>query len=290
MSTSVRRAINAKIEAGDYYDAQQMVKTAFRRLGSKGQLAAALDFCVHSAGEMSNAGEHDLAADLGNDLVDSLVSAKEKPSSENLALIEKVMTKIPAHAAMVSKYRLLNSALKWSAGESSQGHPQLHRLAAESYLAEEEFGKSQNHLVYCGDGPALAALVRRWRQRGYPNEQDLFSLRVLLMLLALNDTMTARTFWNEMAGDVFSSGTLPQETELPEPVVQCGSFLLVAAEARSIDFFRAVRGKYALVLRRDSTFEKYLDEIESRLFGVQKQQGGLGAIFDMLMGSGGSGG
>merc|ERR1719420_1807403 len=77
---------------------------------------------------------------------------------------------------------------------------------------------------------------------------------------------------------------------VPEPPVQFGSFLLCAAEAQSLEFFREVKGKYALVTRRDPSFQKFLDEIEAKVFGIQAQKSGIGAIFDMLLGGGSSDG
>lgn len=75
----------------------------------------------------------------------------------------------------------------------------------------------------------------------------------------------------------------------PVPVVACGTFLLAAAEANNLEFFRMVRGKYALVIRRDQSFDKYLNEIESHVFGAQAQRSGLGAMFEALMGGLGGG-
>eukprot|EP00930_Biecheleria_cincta_P089733 TRINITY_DN79074_c0_g1_i1.p1 TRINITY_DN79074_c0_g1~~TRINITY_DN79074_c0_g1_i1.p1 ORF type:complete len:298 (-),score=65.70 TRINITY_DN79074_c0_g1_i1:72-965(-) len=295
MSGAVKRSIEQKIASGDYYDAQQMVKTAFRRLRAKGQEDAAAEFCVQSAAKFSESQQHDLAADLGVDLVDSLRDSESTLTAEHVNQIASIVKAIPAHAAVTTKYRMLNKALKWSAISTGLGHPELHRIAAESYLAEQEFGKCQGHFVYCSDGLALAEMVRRWRQEGYPNERDLFSLRVLLMLLALNDIDTARSFWNNIAGDVFRTEDVAAAAQpegetavaaVPEPAVQAGSFLLAAVAASSHDFFKAVRAKYTLVFLRDSTFAKYLDEIEARIFGVRQPKEGFGALFDMLMGGG----
>lgn len=290
MASTVRRSVEEKISAGEYYDAQQMVKTVIRRLCAKKQQTDAAELCVDMAQRFSDAQQHDLALDLGNDLVAMLEDIEAPPSNENLQRIEVILRGIPAKASELQKYRVLNRALKWSAGSSKHGHPRLHRLAADSYLAEQNFGSCQGHLVYCGDGPALADMIKAWRKQGYPNEKDLFALRALLILLSLNDAITARTFWDEIAGEVIAKQSQPTSTpsralDQPEPALQCGAFTLAAVEAKSLDFFRAVRGKYALVFRRDASFEKYLDEVESSVFGVRKQQTGFAAMFNMLLGN-----
>merc|ERR1712151_1197871 len=94
---------------------------------------------------------------------------------------------------------------------------------------------------------------------------------------------------NPEAAGASSSTSAPVESEraVPAPAEQCGGFLLAAVEAMNLDFFRVVRAKYTLVARRDATFDKYLDEIEARAFGERRQRGGLGAIFDALLGGGG---
>lgn len=250
--------------------------------------------CVDNAARFSAVGKHELAVDLGKDLVSSLLSREAVPSEESLAQIEAILKAIPKNEATPVKYALIHQALKWSSTTCSTGHPRLHRLAATSYWAEGEFGKCQGHFVFCGDGAGLAAMVREWHKCGYPNERDLFSLRMLLILLSLNDLGTARTFWDALHAEIklpcsiASAGSgVPDQAPHPEPPVQCGTFLLCAAETRSTEFFRMVRGKYALVIRRDSTFDKYLDEIEVKVFGAQAQRSGFGALFEMLLGGGG---
>merc|ERR1711924_207917 len=139
--------------------------------------------------------------------------------------------------------------------------------------------------------------VGEWRKRGYPNERDLFSLRLLLILLSLNDLVTARAFWDAVnAGLQLPAPGAPSVSDqapIPELPVQCGTLLLCAAEqksvaaAKSLEFFRMVRAKYHLVIRRDPSFEKFLDEIEGKIFGAQVQRQGIGALFEMLLGGAG---
>jgi hypothetical protein len=310
------RSIDEKIAAGEYYDAQQMVKTLHRRLCAKRKHEEADKLCVESAARFSLAGQHELAVDLGKDLVSSLATRKEEPADENLALIEAILQDIPSKVASHPKYALMHQALKWSSASAacSTGHPRLHRLAAMSHWADGDFGKCQGHFVFCGDGPGLAEMLRAWRTKGYANEQDLFSLRLLLILLSLNDIATARSFWDDVneirllpaaaasssefqtdqalasVPSASSSSSpaqvpVPPEEQVPEAAVQCGTFLLAAAEGRNLQFFRCVRAKYLLVFRRDPTFNTYLDEVEAKVFGIQAQPQGIGAFFDLLLGS-----
>lgn len=290
---SCSRSVDEKIDAGQYYDAQQMAKSLYRRLCAKAQHAEAGQLCVDLASRFSAVGEFELAANLGQDLVSSLEARQELPSDENLSQIEAIFQAIPSNAASSQKYALVYKALKWSSASCSSGHPRLHRIAALSHWADGNFGKCQGHYVYCGDGPGLAKMVREWRQKGYTIERDLFSLRVLLILLSLSDLVTARSFWDAVnegeALDLRAMDVAENEAEVPEPALQFGAFLLAAAESHSAKFFRIVRSKYTLVIRRDRTFDKYLDEIEAKVFGTRVQQNGIGALFDLLLGSGGSG-
>jgi len=293
MVERARRIVEDKIQSGYYYDAQQVVKTVHRRLCAKGQEEAAADLCVESARRFSNAGQHELAADLGKDLVTMLVDSNRVPCEEDLARIEAIVKEMPPGAASAPKYILLQSALTWSSSACPGGHPRLHWLAAQCYWDDHEYGKCQAHLVYCGDGLALAQMVSEWRDRGYPGERELFALRTLLILLSLNDVKTARTFWDAISGVPELRSTdaegQPAVPAAPEPPVQCGVFLLASVESKNLAFFRSVRAKYTLVIRRDFTFDKYLDEIECRVFGATVQRTGLGALFDSLLGGLGSG-
>lgn len=292
---AARRGIEEKIKSGDYYDAQQMVRMLHRRLTSKAQHAAAADLIVECAGRFSAVERFDLAADLGKDLVSGFESAEAPVTDENVARVGSVIESIKPHEAVTAKYAMMSKALKWSTESSPSGHPGLHRLAAKSYQAEEEFGKCQSHYVFCGDGPGLADMVQEWSLSGYPNEKYLFVLRILLILVSLEDLTTGRAFldavsaWDRKSSSVGqvaadSAGSEVTAQPAPEPALACATFLLAAAEAKSFLFFRSVRTRYALVLCRDSTFENFLDTIEEKIFGVKAQKGGLGALFEALLG------
>jgi hypothetical protein len=296
-----------------------MVKSAHQRLLAKGKDAEAVSLCVNAAQRLCQDGEFELAADLGKTLISHYEEQETCVSQSNLQSLESILEPMPPGSP---KYSLLQSALTWSASAASSspettkqprlsnGHPRLHELAAKTYWQGKEYGKSQAHYVYCGDGPGLAQMVLDWRKRGYPNEQGLFALRTLLILLYLNDLTTARSFWtaiNSTCGDRESGDSLAQpppslygislagsssgeEVEHPDVVVQCGTFFLAAAEARNLEFFRTVRVKYFVTFRRDASLCKLLDEIEILVFGVTAQRGGLNAIFDALLSASGGGG
>merc|ERR1712216_233644 len=270
--------------------------TFCRRMRSRGKEEAAAEFCVSCASKLCASDQYELAIDLIKDLVDFYEEAGEEPNDVSLERIETVMGSIPAGKACIVRIDLLQRALKWSSEWHDCGHPRLHRLAARAYREDHAYGKSQGHLVYCQDGNELADLIQEWKLDGYPNEEHLFSLRALLILLSLNDLSTARSFWDRAAG----SASIPQiqsaveyagnddPTTPPTPALQCGCFLLAAAEAANLPFFRSVRAKYALVIRRDKSFDRFLDEIEVRVFGAQPQSqagaGGLASLLGSLLG------
>lgn len=274
-------AIERKIADGDFYDAQQMVKSVHRRLCSKGNFHDATRLCVETAQRLCRSEQYDLAIDLGKDLVAMFRDEDLPISDENIGCVESVLEGVPPYAASAPKFSLLKGALAWTKSSSStpMGSPQLHRVAAKAYWLEKEYGNSQAHLVYCADGPGLCSLVKEWREQGLPAEHDLFALRALLILLVLNDLITARSFWNSFEYNMESP---------PEPVVQCGTFLLAACECHRLDMFRDVRSKYTLVIRRDPALDSMLDSIELEVFGVKRQATGISALLESLLGMGGS--
>lgn len=281
MANSSLGSVEQSIASGNFYDAQQMVKMISRRMCAKGKVSEAADFCVESAKRLAACSQYELVAALGSDIVETYEATSAATSEDNISRVEVLVASIPPQLATVEKYRMLNKALAWSAKCTPHGHPRLHWIAAQSYRAEENFGRCQAHLVFCGDGPGLAEMVKEWRSKGYPNEKHLFSLRTLLMLLSLGDVMTARTFWLAVEGEqgAVSSTCHP----IPEPPVQCGAFLLAAAEGKSLEFFRVVRAKYALVIRRDVSFDLLLDEIEASVFNERTKKSGLGGLLESLL-------
>eukprot|EP00811_Abedinium_folium_P008762 NODE_18099_length_910_cov_6.893997.p1 GENE.NODE_18099_length_910_cov_6.893997~~NODE_18099_length_910_cov_6.893997.p1 ORF type:complete len:171 (+),score=54.99 NODE_18099_length_910_cov_6.893997:333-845(+) len=116
---------------------------------------------------------------------------------------------------------------------------------------------------------------------GSCEEEELFALRALLILMSLDDVATARDYWNKIAA--------PQDAATVAAALQCGSLLLAAAELRSLELWRCARTASAHVLRRDDSFERYLEEIEARIFGAAAPCTGLGALFKAFFSGGDAG-
>eukprot|EP00922_Rhytidocystis_sp_ex-Travisia-forbesii_P006082 GHVS01008813.1.p1 GENE.GHVS01008813.1~~GHVS01008813.1.p1 ORF type:complete len:311 (-),score=67.26 GHVS01008813.1:42-836(-) len=208
------------------------------------------------------------------------------------------------------KFGFIEKAVKWtkvtptaSSGSSSSasssscspyvrsiGHTRLHLHAGIAAWMEGLFGRAQNHLVFCdGEGRRLCELVSEgggWISRGYSGEKDLFLLRLVLMLLAINDVRTADQVMDERRRG--RTGQEEKGNEEEDDVIDSISlveqfaYLLVSAcKYKNCDFFNTVIRKYNLVLRRDGLFSKLTEQISANVFGkpVAKKSGFLSTLF-----------
>eukprot|EP00920_Eleutheroschizon_duboscqi_P009228 GHVT01021091.1.p1 GENE.GHVT01021091.1~~GHVT01021091.1.p1 ORF type:complete len:350 (+),score=43.62 GHVT01021091.1:293-1342(+) len=155
----------------------------------------------------------------------------------------------------------------------SRASVRLHRIAAHIYERDGNFGNAQGHLVFCGDGKALANLLLSWEPKGYPSEQGLFVVRTVLMVLSLEDVDTAAELLKHLQVDF-------DDAELPAPL-QFAYLLVECCLACNWCMYNAVSNKYRLVIRRDPSFAKYIAEIELKIF-KKKPTTQTGGIFNLI--------
>ncbi|CBZ55714.1 conserved hypothetical protein [Neospora caninum Liverpool] len=282
----VRASVDRKIDSGDLYDAHQLVRTLFFRFMAKRESTQAVELCRVYGLRFAGLDQEALAVDLGMNMLTALEASRQAedgapPSDEQLGQVIELFNACAAAGGKkgVDKYKLINRALKWSRSPQSPfGHVRLHRAAAEAYWKEQRYGLCQGHLIYCRDPEALSQMVKEWQAAGYLSERPFFWLRLILILLCLRDTETAE----KVLG---GSGENWDSSEVPAPL-QLAYLLVCACKYKSGKLFDLLKQKYHLVLRRDETFAKYMDEIEKRTIGrIQRPSVGLASLFSSLMAS-----
>ncbi|PFH37519.1 putative edge expressed protein [Besnoitia besnoiti] len=281
----VRASVDRKIEAGDVYDAHQLVRTLFFRYMARTEAMQAAELCRIYGLRFAALGQDALAVDLGMNMLKAIEASRsaDEPTPLTDDQLEQIVELFHACAAAdvkngVDKYKFINRALKLSrTSQAPFGHVRLHRAAADAYWKEKRFGSSQGHLIYCRDPETLSQMVRDWQEVGYLSERPFFWLRLTLILLCLEDVETAEKVILNGTGENWDS------SEVPAPL-QLAYLLVCACKFKSEKLFDLLKQRYHLVLRRDETFAKYMGEIERRVIGrVQRPSGGLASLFSSLM-------
>ncbi|OEH79331.1 hypothetical protein cyc_03146 [Cyclospora cayetanensis] len=204
----VSTAVQRKIEAGDFYDAQQLVKTFASRYNTKGQPDVAVSICLGFAPQFAEKHRGALTLDLAYAAMQYLQQQEDPPTDEQLEVIASLLgiaTSRPEGGPTVKDVsRYVSSAVKWSLRipNSTVGSLLIHNKAAIAYSRLGNYGLAQGHCIYGGDSHAMAEIVslsadgcllRTWTPQGYPSESGFFWLRAVLMLLCVKRTDVAES-------------------------------------------------------------------------------------------------
>ena len=118
----------------------------------------------------------------------------------------------------------------------------VHRLAADFYEANESYGKSQLHRIAAVDIDGLLHLRDVWQDKCFPSEKHLLALRMTCLLVLSGHASEAEALLL----------CLPVEWEEEDIDVelQLAYLLTAAAVESSASFYKVLRQKFRLVLRR----------------------------------------
>uniref|UniRef100_A0A0G4GP14 Uncharacterized protein n=1 Tax=Chromera velia CCMP2878 TaxID=1169474 RepID=A0A0G4GP14_9ALVE len=301
MTTRLHRSIEKKLEENQPYDASQMVKTLYARACNKGSFHEAADMAFDFALKFAQKELYTIAADFGMMMVQAWENACTSNASvgeiemdgssaqsvqssraaffsheDRRQKIQTVLSACPPKSSK-DKFKFVERAVKNSiSDEVPDGDPGLHKLAGEAYLSEEEYGKAQLHLVFCGDVQLLLALLAAWKAKCYASERDLLVLRLVLVLLSMKDVATADALVREYAD---------LDAPFVDPPLQFAYLLVEACKQQQVGFYKHIKTKYTLVLRRDPAFSECLAVIEAVCLGMEEQRGaggGLGNLMGMV--------
>lgn len=269
-----RNDVMKKLENGQHYDAYSMVCTYVRRCLTRARHEEASRLCHTFGVEFIKKERYDLAAELGDLLVQVYVEFDLPVTEERISFILDLFEPRPP-VPEVTRHRFIEHALKWvidETGTESDYALRLHRIAGLNYQKEKLFGRAQGHLIFCGDGEVLSQLIVEWRQEGYYSERELFLLRLILLLLAKGDVDVAdKTLQSQALGLNFDSPHLP-------PAIQFAYLLTEACKDKNADFFDLLTSKYSLVLRRDKLFSELVGVIDKKVLGRQPTNGDLNLL------------
>jgi len=171
----------------------------------------------------------------------------------------------------------MKGCLKWSISEGANklGEPMLHRLMAEAYAKEKEYGKASKHFIRSNDVGRFSEVLSDWSKEVYASERDLVIARAVLQLLAAGNLKDANIVYKSFLN---LNSNFPQT-----PLMNYLRYLLMTMERDAYPLFDVLRKKYEPSLCRDPSFDQFLDQIAQVFFNVRPQTPGMGNLFGDLM-------
>lgn len=285
--------LEKSVEAGNYYEAQQMYKTVHARYVAAKSYAPAIDLLQSGASVQLRHGQVTCGVELGILLVETFGKAGMKYDTVALERIKSVVSSFPrtdmsarerknlaktseaylaAKARVEGFYAFMRAAIRWciEAGGPSRGPPELHDIMAE-YLwtqsPELDLNKASSHYVRTGHPEKHAKALIECMNECDREEMDLILARNVLLYLTLGNLRDANRLVNVVRKEL-------GEKNYPDtPLVQFIKYLLLTLERDAMPLLHSLRESYKDQIGRDSTLVEYLDTIAEKFYGVQHKNG-----------------
>lgn len=272
------------MKEGQYYDALQLCRAIFQRFLKKKDLTGGVAFAEEFAEKFAEHGQYELTISLGQRVLEELVTNNSTviPTMDYCEKLSTFFLLCPSNSTE-AKYTFMHKLIQWSRGcdelsptEKEEGSSFLHSLMADAYLAEGKYGSCQNHIIFCEDAQLMTELIRRWQIWGYPSETHSFLLRLVLILLSRRQIQVAGQLLKELK---FSW----DNPNLPGPL-QAAYLVWASCAELCHELFAHVQKKYVLIFRVDPTLQKLLLAVESSVFGIHHEQGGIMGMLQQMLG------
>jgi len=277
--------IDALVERGDLYEAQQVYKATYRRMLQRQQYAAASEFLQKGIRVMVSKQQYSQANELFLLLIEVF---NKSPDNASLDTLLELIAAFPSEADIAGAIR---EAVKWNqeyrtkTEKIKQAHPSLLKAQATRYWAREQYGDSLQAFLEAQASEELVKMLVEWSDKCYSSERDLLFTRSILMLLTHGNLKDANEVFVGVAQRFY-----PNPDNRP-PLMNFVQFLLLTLERDAYQFYVKLTEKYAPSLERDPQFEKLLQRIAEVFFKVAPPKNPndfLGSMLKGLMGGGSS--
>eukprot|EP00249_Psilotum_nudum_P008729 c21471_g1_i1 orf=302-1252(+) len=295
--------LERSVEAGNYYEAQQMYKTVYARYMAAGKYTEAMDLLQSGASVQLKHGQVTCGVELGVLLVETFVKAKESFGSSVLARVKSIFKEFPhvphqkwesegdgaSEAYIAAKTRVegcstfMKAAIKWciESGGPSRGPAELHDMLAEYLCAESpnmDLRKASFHFVRGSHPDAYAAALVAYMDMYHPEDADLLLAQGVLMYLSLGNLRDANLLVDKVKQTL--SG---KSQDFPvTPLMHFIKFLLLTLERDAVPLFQMLRENFKSSIGQDPSFDDLLDEIGERFYTIHRRNGLQGMLNDLL--------
>ncbi|KAH7441118.1 hypothetical protein KP509_03G025900 [Ceratopteris richardii] len=285
--------LEKSLEAGNYYEAQQRIKTLHARYLAAKNYAASLDL-LHSGATMQL--KHDqvtCGVELGILFVETLGKAGRKYDAAALEQIKVLGSSFPRmHVSSTDRRKLIKSsesylnaksraegfnsfmraAIRWciETGGPTRGPKELHDMLSEymwTQCPDLDLNKAAPHFVRSGHPERYAQAVIEYMIECDPEEVDLVLARSVLLYLTFGNLRDANFLVTEV------KAALGDDKYPSSPLMQFIKYLLLTLERDALPLLHTLRENYKDHLQRDPLLVEYVDNIAERFYGEQRKTG-----------------
>jgi len=310
MSSKIQKTIErqqARIAAGEYYEAHQQLRVIASRYTKASNWSAATDILYSGAQALLQAGQGGSGGDLCILLLDVYSKADIKCDAESKGRLLGLLRAFPKGEPTRKKF--VGELVAWSArtGEYPAGDPEIHHVAGSLYAEDLEPYDAERHLILgTKDSPTtLANLHYAWYASDSPHTAPLYAARGIIPYLLAGNLRAANKFNllfssslqkspNAASLSVQEVSTTSSDLRVyPSlPLLNFLGLLLLAVERGEASLFRQLRSHYASQLK-DVNWGEALDQIGEMYFNIKIPKQGnpmMDMLGNMFMGGGLGGG
>jgi hypothetical protein len=278
--------IRAQVEAGAYYEAQQMYKTVYHRYRARKALADSYEVLVQGAVQQLASKQVTCGIELGQLLVEAYKTDKAQASPETLGALQQIVQALPLlgtpsssssssgdaadTAAQIDPCSsFVMAAMKWAYKQGAADAVRSMHTTFGLWLWRnwgwQVLGRASLHLCRGSDPAAFAAVLQQSMTLAAPSEQDLFIARAVLQTLASGHPDTKQ---QQLAHAQALLAALQQNQQQPAAgdkaslLIHFASFLLQALALGSQELVQLLGVKYASALERDPALGAYLEKVQ----------------------------
>jgi len=272
--SNVVKKLEASVQEGNLYEAQQMYKTLYFRYMTGNKYDEAKQLLISGCMTMLSLAHHNEGTELGLLLLKVYKESQTKFTQESL---EKILNIISLHVKDNSDLNetFIKAAITWSIefGEFKEGAPEIHNMLTTHYNNEHDYGKAQKHFIRGNQPEQFSRVLVTWAKSVYPSERDLIIARVVFQYLCLANLKDANIVFENF---------LKQQPSFPEtPLINFLRFLLITLQRDAYPLFEKLRQKYRPSIDRDPSFQQYLNHIALVFFKV-RPSGGMNSFGDLI--------
>eukprot|EP00878_Enallax_costatus_P004388 GHUV01004625.1.p1 GENE.GHUV01004625.1~~GHUV01004625.1.p1 ORF type:complete len:311 (+),score=87.64 GHUV01004625.1:204-1136(+) len=288
--------IQAQVQAGAFYEAQQMYKTVYHRCKARKQTADSYEVLKSGSVQQLSYQEITCGMELANMLLEAFHADKVPASNEYLGMIYAILQALPKQLQLAEPdstaevdecSRFVNAVLKWAHKQGADDAARkMHDMFADwiwQTCGWKQFGKAALHYSRGTDAAAYAAALAAMNTQAGGHEAHLFVTRAVLQTLASAHAANADRQL-QYATEVLAACKQQQSQELnSQPLIHFCDMLLQALSMHKHNLMVLLRSRYEPSLAVDASFEAYLTNIEQVYFDVRPSGGSGGGLLGGLL-------
>ncbi|KAK2775628.1 DUF410 domain-containing protein [Colletotrichum kahawae] len=275
--------LQARIEEGQYYEAQQQTRVVAARYIKAANWPAATDILYNVAQSLLKAGQGGSGGDLCVMLVDVFKQAELKPDATNKGKLLTCLRLFPA--AEPTRKKFVGEVVAWSSkfGEYPAGDSDLHHVAGSLYAEEHEPYEAERHLVLGTKDSAevLARMEYAWYKEDDSHTAPLYAARAILPYLLVGNVRAANTsyrlFTSSLSDDNKGLGVQDVSSNSADlrifpglPLLNFLGLLLLAIQRGTPDVYKQLVTKYSSNISEVGAWSEALELIAEMYFGIQR--------------------